>query len=499
MTDYTKLQNGSDIRGIALEGVAGESINLTPAIATDIGAAFARWLVTQTGKSAGELRVALGRDSRLSGESLMTAIAGGIASLGVTWESCGMASTPAMYMATVLPGLGYDAGIMITASHLPYNRNGIKFFVPSGGLDKADITAILGDCRPTAAEQVTLTVLSGLSPLMTAYCDHLRQVIIDGINSTASRNKPLAGMKIAVDAGNGAGGFFATEVLAPLGADVSASVFLEPDGHFPNHIPNPENAAAMAAISRATVEGSCDLGLIFDTDVDRASAVDSSGRELSRNKLIALMSAIVAEQAPHSTIVTDSVTSSQLRSFIEDELGCHHHRFKRGYKNVINEAVRLGAEGVETLLAIETSGHGALKENYFLDDGAYLCAKIVIKTVRLREQGSSLGELLAKLGEPLEARELRARIDCEDFASYGRQVLAELEEYAATRTDWQVADDNHEGIRVSVPAAAGWFLLRLSLHDPQMPLNIESDKAGGVEEICRELMQVLAQHNKLVW
>ena len=126
-------------------------------------------------------------------------------------------------------------------------------------------------------------------------------------------------------------------------------------------MPNPENKEAMASVCEATFKAGADLGVIFDTDVDRAGCVDSSGREINRNRLVALASAIVLEDNPGGTIVTDSITSSGLKTFIEKELGGVHHRFKRGYKNVINEALRLNAQGINCPLAIETSGHAALK------------------------------------------------------------------------------------------------------------------------------------------
>lgn len=189
-------------------------------------------------------------------------------------------------------------------------------------------------------------------------------------------------MKIIVDAGNGSGGFYAEKVLKNLGADVEGSQFLDPDGMFPNHIPNPENKEAMDSISKATVNSNADLGIIFDTDVDRAAIVDSKGMEINKNSLIALISNIVLRENPGSTIVTDSVTSIGLNEYISEHGGVHH-RFKRGYKNVINEAIRLNNEGISAPLAIETSGHAALKENYFLDDGAYLVSKIIINAAKM--------------------------------------------------------------------------------------------------------------------
>lgn len=487
MTEFAKLQNGSDIRGVALPLAAQEPVNLTEEAVEQIARAFAVWLAQRTGRPAAELTIAVGRDSRLSGPSLQRAVLTGLTAMGATAADCGMASTPAMFMATVLPGCGFDGAVMITASHLPQNRNGLKFFTAAGGLESAEIRELLRRAEegPQAARlRGRLTAFDILTP----YTELLRQRIIA---ETGGGERPLTGLKIAVDAGNGAGGFFATRVLAPLGADISASVFLEPDGSFPNHIPNPENREAMESLRRAVLAGGCDLGLIFDTDVDRAGAMEADGTPLDRNRLIALAAAIAAEQAPGSTIVTDSVTSDQLTEFIEKKLGCRHHRFKRGYKNVINEAIRLNEAGETCLLAMETSGHGALKENYFLDDGAYLATKIVIRYAQLRRQGRTLADLLEGMREPLEARELRFRLLSEDCKVAGAAVLEALARYAAGQPGWSAAPENYEGLRYAVPAQKGWFLLRMSLHDPLMPLNIESDCPGGVDEILRELTPFL--------
>ena len=156
--------------------------------------------------------------------------------------------------------------------------------------------------------------------------------IVRKIREKTGEERPLEGFRIVVDAGNGAGGFYAEKVLRPLGACTDGSQFLEPDGSFPNHIPNPEDKDAMAAIQKAVVDNKADFGIIFDTDVDRAGAVDRTGREINRNRIIALIAAIAIEEHAGATIVTDSITSSGLKKFIEEDLGGVHHRFKRGYK-----------------------------------------------------------------------------------------------------------------------------------------------------------------------
>lgn len=134
------------------------------------------------------------------------------------------------------------------------------------------------------------------------------------------------------------------QVLAPLGADITGSQFLEPDGTFPNHIPNPENKEAMASACAAVQQSQADLGIVFDTDVDRSAVVDQAGSPISSNRFIALMAAVVLREHPGSTIVTDSVTSNGLTDFIT-QLGGQHLRFKRGYKNVIGKGVELNKAG----------------------------------------------------------------------------------------------------------------------------------------------------------
>jgi phosphomannomutase len=254
-------------------------------------------------------------------------------------------------------------------------------------------------------------------------------------------------------------------------------------------VPNPEDKAAMASICRAVVNHGADFGIIFDTDVDRGAAVDHQGRELNRNRLIALIAAIVLKEHPGSTIVTDSITSDGLTQFIEGDLGGIHHRFKRGYKNVITEAVRLNDLGQPRWLAIETSGHGAMKENYFLDDGAYLVSKLLGELAKTRLAGQHLTDLIVNLQEPEGSQEFRLKIQTPDFKTYGAAVMAQLQGFVATQPDWAIVPNNYEGVRVAcqAPEEDGWFLLRLSLHDPVLPLNIESNVAGGVAKIAQRL------------
>ena len=489
---YSELQNGSDIRGIALENETGEKVNLTEKSAQDIAGAFVRWLSAKTGKK--EVRIAIGRDSRLSGEALLNASVKGVFSEGGTACDLGLASTPAMFMTTVLGDAPYDGSIMITASHLPWYRNGMKFFISRGGLEKNEIKELTKIADEIAAENKDVSGCPEAEKVsfMDTYTGYLREKIIAGCQKG---DKPLEGLHIVVDAGNGAGGFFVKDVLEKLGADTAGSQFLEPDGHFPNHIPNPENKEAAESIKNATLASDADLGIIFDTDVDRAGAVLPGGKTLTRNDLIAALSVIALNSNPGTTIVTDSVTSDGLAAFIKAKGGVHR-RFKRGYRNVIDEAIRLNESGIDSQLAIETSGHGAFKENFFLDDGAYLMVKLLIEMGK----GNSLASLIEGLKEPAESAEIRFHVgEVEDLQSNGDRILGELQAKAESIPGWSLEKENYEGVRVNCDAehGNGWLLLRKSLHEPIMPLNIESDSEGGTRMIAEALYGLIADEKTL--
>lgn len=484
--DLLKLKSGSDVRGVAL----GDNASLTPDVARSLGLAFVKWLSEKTGKPENALSVSLGRDSRLTGESLLRAAAEGIFIGGAKPVSLGMCTTPAMFMSTITEGFDFDGAVMITASHHPFDRNGLKFFTKDGGVESEDIETLLRMAGEYALASHPDMVLKQ-SAFLPVYCAHLKTRILKGLDTDVA--KPLLGLHVVVDAGNGAGGFYAA-FLEELGAWAEGSQFLEPDGRFPNHIPNPENEGAMESISKAVIAAGADLGVIFDADCDRAAIVDEKGRPINRNRLIALISAVLLDAKSGGTIVTDSVTSSGLTEFI-NAWGGVHFRYKRGYRNVIDEAVRLNAEGIDCPLAIETSGHAALRENYFLDDGMYLVTVLLSEAMKRKQAGQRLCDLIADLREPVEALELRLNILTEDFKATGHEAINRVLDAASHDPALCIATDSREGVRIYFDLdgkhQSGWYMMRLSVHDPVLPINVESDVEGGCKLMLSSLKNVL--------
>ncbi|KAL0326885.1 UNVERIFIED_CONTAM: Phosphomannomutase/phosphoglucomutase [Sesamum angustifolium] len=523
MDRIRRLQNGSDVRGVALEGEKGRSVDLTPPAVEAIAESFGEWVVSglEIERGGAAARVSLGRDPRISGGVLSVAVFAGLARAGCVVFDMGLATTPACFMSTLLPPFTYDASIMMTASHLPYTRNGLKFFTKKGGLTSPQVEEICDKAaRKYANRFAKLSTALRVPPtrvnFMSAYAHHLTDIVKQRVNHPLHYDSPLQGFQIIVNAGNGSGGFFTWDVLDKLGADTFGSLHLHPDGMFPNHIPNPEDKTAMAVTRAAVLENNADLGIVFDTDVDRSGVVDKHGNPINGDKLIALMSAIVLKEHPNTTIVTDARTSMALTRFITDR-GGHHCLYRVGYRNVIDKGVQLNKDGIETHLMMETSGHGALKENHFLDDGAYMVVKIIIEMVRMKLEGSEegIGSLIQDLEEPLESAELRMNIlseprsaktkgiqAIEEFRNYIEQGRLEGWELDSCGDCWVsegcLVDSNDTPApvdahmyRAKVSEAEhgehGWVHLRQSIHNPNIAVNLQSTIPGGCQSMARAL------------
>ncbi|CAN4101757.1 unnamed protein product [Withania somnifera] len=323
-------------------------------------------------------------------------------------------------------------------------------------------------------------------------------------------------MQIIVNAGNGSGGFFTWDVLDKLGAETFGSLHLNPDGMFPNHIPNPEDKIAMSLTKAAVLNNKADLGIVFDTDVDRSGVVDSEGNPINGDRLIALMSVIVLKEHPGTTIVTDARTSMALTKFITNK-GGQHCLYRVGYRNVIDKGINLNKDGIETHLMMETSGHGALKENHFLDDGAYMIVKIIIEMVKMKLEGSEggIGSLIKDLEEPLESAELRMVVLSEP--RYAKAKAFEAIEAFRTYIEqgnlpgWELdtcgdcwvsdgclvdTNDNPAAIDAYMYRAKisderngehGWVHLRQSIHNPNIAVNLQSTVPGGCQYMAKVL------------
>ncbi|MBQ3761966.1 MAG: phosphomannomutase/phosphoglucomutase [Clostridia bacterium] len=464
---------------------------LTDDFAKRLGYVFALWTAQKTGIPADRLIVAVGRDPRPSGKRLLKAFASGVTSADSDVYDCGLATTPAMQLSMAEDGLNAQAAAMVTASASDWDSNGFKLFGPDGALSEEDMQSLV---EKALQVKVPLRLVKPVD-LMEIYRQRLSGQVKDFMGDDDPL--PLKGLRVIVDASNGSAGFYA-DFLSSLGADTTGSFSTEP-GEASKEVQNPENSAALSELSSRVLKNGADIGVMLDVDGDRVAIVDENGRVINRNRLIALIAAILLEDEKGLTIVTDSVTSSGLSRFIS-EWGGTHYRFRRGHKNVIEEARRLTEEGINVPVAIETSGHAAMKENYFIDDGVYLATKVICEAMWRKRDRLSLSSLIDELQEPVESLEVRLPIIQEDYRKAAGYVIEAVLSQTLTNPEWRLAPDNREGVRILFSLNGGvdnaWFMLRLSVHDPVLAINAESETKGGLMYIIRQLYEVLEKDNE---
>lgn len=481
---YLRLKSGTDILGRATPD-ADHAALLTPEAAERIGYAFALALARRQNTTPDALTIAVGHDARESGPALCQAFIHGLTDADSDVLDCGLCATPAMVWAAVCGGA--DGAAMVTGSHHAWQLNGLRLVGRDGPLSGEEIEALLTEAERTAP---TMRLVKKRE-MLNDYQENLRALVQKRLDTDVQC--PLLGLHVVVDASGGVGGYYA-RFLEGLGCEVSGSMGLVPDARRPGRTQAFDNPEALSAISRAVTENTADAGVLIDVDGDRAVIVDDRGRIINSNRLIALISAILLEESPGATIVTDSVTSSGLKRFIT-EWGGVHYRFRRGYREVIREAERLNQEGIDCPLAIETSGHAAFRENHFLDDGVYLATRLLCEALVRKREGLTLGSLIDELSEPVESAEIRLGALIEDCREAAQSVIETILSHTLDDPGWHLAGDNREGVRILFDLEGGvenaWFQLRLSVHEPELVLNAESDVPGGVKHMLGQLLGLI--------
>lgn len=465
---------------------------ITDEFAQKLGYSYALWAAEKLNTTPDRLCVAVGHDARPSSPRLMHAFIDGLTAADSDVLDCGMTTTPALQVSIMSDSVNAMCAAMVTGSAREEDVNGFKLYTPDGALTDEEAEKLL---EMALAAKVPHRLVTKLN-LTDIYKERLRSHVKEFMGTEVA--KPLLGLHVVVDASCGTGGFFA-ELLEELGVDTWGSFNLKPGCQDYVHSPNLENPEALAHLSEVVVNEEADLGVILDPDADRVAIVDSRGRLINRNRLIALIAAIMLEDEKNLTFVTDSVTSSGLSRFIT-EWGGTHYRYRRGYRNVISEAKRLSAEGINVPLAMETSGHAAMKENYFIDDGMYLAINVICEAKWRKRDGLTLSSLIDELQEPKESFEVRIPLVQEDVKKAAGYVFEAILSETLRNPEWKLASDNREGVRIMFSLDGGvdnaWFMLRLSVHDPVIPINAESDVKGGLRYMLEQLYTVLARDNE---
>ncbi|HEY5584643.1 MAG TPA: phosphoglucosamine mutase [Ruminiclostridium sp.] len=361
-----KLFGTDGVRGVA-------NLELTPKLAYQLGQAGAYVL---TGETKHTPKILVGMDTRISGDMLEAALVSGICSVGAHVISLGVIPTPAIAYLTRL--YEADAGVVISASHNPFEYNGIKFFnsngykLPDAIEDKIEEILLLG------GEELPKPI--GQNVGHKAYQDSALEDYISFVNGTITGD--LEGIKVAIDCANGASFQAAPMALYELKADVSV-INNEPDGI---NINSGCGSTHMQQLQAYVKEIKADIGLAFDGDADRVLAVDENGNIVDGDQIMAIIGLHLKEQGrlAHNTIVATVMSNMGLGMMAKDH-GMNIEKTKVGDRYVLEEMLNSGY-----MLGGEQSGHIIFLEHNTTGDGL-LTAVQLIKV--LKDSGKKLSEL----------------------------------------------------------------------------------------------------------
>jgi len=439
--------NKEIFREYDIRGILDKDFDLTDV--ERIGQGYGTYLQDHGGR-----RVVIGRDCRLSSPGIRDALAKGLVRAGAEVVDVGVCPTPVLYFA--LHHLSADGGLMITASHNPPQYNGFKVCLGTDTIFGEEIQIF----RRLVEKGEFITGEGSLEPydMIRPYRDYLVR------NTTLARP-----VRLAVDAGNGTGGFVAGPILERLGCQIH-ELFFEMDGRFPNHEPDPTVPANMVTLGETVVREGLELGIGFDGDADRIGVVDEKGKILFGDMLMVIFAREILKEHPGATFIGEVKSSKNMY----DDIKAH------GGKPIMwrtgHSLIKRKMKEEKALLGGEMSGHVFFADRYFgFDDALYAACRLLEIVARRQEPVS---RYLADLPGMYNTPEIR--VSCPDDKKF--QLVEMIKE--ELREGHEIIEV--DGVRVVFPD--GWGLLRASNTGPILVLRFEAQTEARLEEI-RNLMQ----------
>ena len=435
-----------DIRGIV-------PATVTEAVAEGIGKAFGTIALAQ-----GETVVAVGRDGRLSGPSLASALVRGLVAVGIEVIDVGMVTTPMLYFAANTLA---SSGIQVTGSHNPKDYNGFKMVMAGRAIYGDDIQAI----RAMMEGETWALKDGGAVRNVDVTAEYQARIVSD--------IKLARPMKVVVDCGNGIAGATAPAIFRAIGCEVT-ELFSEVDGNFPNHHPDPSKPENLKDLIRALQDGDAELGLAFDGDGDRLGIVTKDGQNIYPDRQMMLFARDVLSRVPGGTIVYDVKCSQSLAPVIE-EAGGVPLMFKTGHS-----LIKAKMKEVNSPLGGEMSGHIFFKERWYgFDDGTYAGCRLLEIVSKVPDAGIVLNSLPTTFSTP------EINVPCAEGEQHSAVVaLIKTASFAAPAKISTI-----DGVRVDWPD--GFGLIRASNTTPVLVLRFEGHTPEVLERIQADMLALL--------
>ncbi len=412
------------------------------------------------GEGRGADRFLIGRDTRISGDMLVSALAAGICSMGKDVYLTGVIPTPAVAYLTAAKG--FDAGIVISASHNPFYDNGFKLFKNDGYK--------LSDDAERAIEQLIIEDVSlyqkseAIKRVGTIHHDnHARDHYLRFLENCFSNGTSLAGIKLVIDCSNGAASSIAPTLFKRLGATVK-TLYCEPDGININENCGSQHPGALAV---QVVAERADLGLAFDGDADRLIAVDEKGTVLSGDQVMAICAKDMKEKGSLvNPVVVTTVMSNMGFGVALEKMGIDHIKASVGDRYVMQEMVKADA-----VLGGEDSGHMIFLNHHTTGDG-------MLAALKLMEAIQSADRPLSELATVMTVYP---------------QCLINVD--VKTKPEIETIDEVIQEIRIveKVLGNNGRVLVRYSGTQPQCRVMVEGPTAQETKSLCQQIATVVAR------
>lgn len=367
-----------------IRGIAGR-FPLDDKTVAIIGRSLVLNLAAELGRAP---RIVIGRDTRESGSQVELALARGAMAAGATVQSAGVITTPGVaYITRATP---FDAGIVISASHNPYQDNGIKVFAPSGKKladeterrIEADVAAAIDQSVGLDHQRGELDWMHDQAEREQAY----QESYINYLATDVGRGLNLEGLRLAVDCANGAASAIAPELFARLGAQVEV-LSAQPDGQ---NINDACGSLHQEALQRVVVDRGLDLGIAFDGDADRALFVDANGNLVDGDAALLVLAGYLKKRGQLAgDVVVATVMSNIGLEIALRERGIELIRAQVGDRYVLEELLARGAK-----LGGEQSGHIIFPDISLAGDGMITAIELLRAVL---DSGLSLGQLAAQM------------------------------------------------------------------------------------------------------
>jgi len=403
-------------------------------------------------------KICVGRDGRLSGESLLSSLSSSLSDYGIDVENIGLVTTPLLYFAA--KNNKYKSGVMITGSHNPKNYNGVKLVINDKPVSGSEIYKLIQEHKDTSDTSGKITIIDFRDKYISEVLKNIKLEI----------NKEI---KVVIDCGNGAAGCIAPKLFKDLGCEV-IELYSEVDGNFPNHHPDPGKIENLKELIAKVIDTKADLGLAFDGDGDRVGLITDKGDVVFPDKILMMLSEEILKKEKGS-IIFDVKCSNALPEIIKKS-GGNPIMSPTGHFHIKN-----GIKEHNPLLAGEMSGHIFFNDKWYgFDDGHYSGARI-IELISLKND--SISNINDKLPKLYSTPELNISVTDENKF----KIIEDFSSQCSLQGEKITID----GLRINFPN--GWGLIRASNTTPKLVMRFEGDSMEALNDIQNNFINELSR------